>query len=142
MLIGRFDSKIDDKKRIAFPKKFREELGDSLIVTQGFEGSLLVIASDRWKLLLEGTEGKPFINKEARETERFLLGSAAEVVLDEKGRFVLPDHLKTYAAIHDEVTFLGISRYVQIWDKAKWEDHNKRLIETIDPITEKLSKNE
>ncbi len=139
MLIGRQDSKIDEKNRIAFPKKFREELGDSLIVTQGFEGSLIIVSVETWKLILEGTEGKPITSKNARETERFLLGSAAEIILDEKGRFVLPEHLKRYAGITSEVSLLGISRYVQIWDKKKWEEHNMELIRNIEPITEKLS---
>src|SRR3990167_8539406 len=97
MLIGRQDSKIDEKNRISFPKKFRKELGDHLIITQGFEGSLIVISVDQLKILFEGTEGKPIIDKEARETERFLLGSAEEVTLDQKGRFILPEHLRKFA---------------------------------------------
>jgi len=139
MLIGRSDSKIDEKNRISFPKKFRKELGDNLIVTQGFEGSLIVISKDQLKLLLEGTEGKPIIDKAARETERFLLGSAEEVKLDDKGRFIIPEHLRKYANLSQEVSCLGIIRYVQIWDKKQWEEHNKELIENIEPITEKLS---
>ena len=139
MLIGRQDSKIDEKGRIAFPKKFRNELGDNLVVTQGFESSLIVVSAAHWNTLLEGTEGKPITNKQARETERFLLGSAEEVVLDSKGRFILPMHLKKYAGLINEVCCLGISRYVQIWDKKKWEKHNDELIKNIDPITEKLN---
>ena len=139
MLIGRSDSKIDEKNRISFPKKFRKELGDSLIITQGFEGSLIVISVNQLKLLLEGTESKPIIDKKARETERFLLGSAEEVTLDDKGRFILPEHLKRYANLTQEIACLGIIRYVQIWDKNKWEKHNQELIKQIEPITEKLS---
>lgn len=139
MLIGQAGSRIDEKNRISFPKKFRKELGESLIVTQGFEGSLIVVSVDRWNSLLEGTEGLPFTNKEAREIQRFLLGNAEDVSLDEKGRFVLPAHLKEYAKIENEVVFLGISRYVEIWDKNRWDEHNKELIQNIEPITKKLS---
>lgn len=138
MLIGRQDSKIDEKNRISFPKKFRRELGDNLIVTQGFEGSLIVISVAQLNLLLEGTEGKPIIDKEAREIERFLLGNATEVETDEKGRFIVPGYLKEYANLTDEVSCLGIVRYVQIWDKKRWEEHNRKLTKTIEPITEKL----
>lgn len=138
MLIGRSDSKIDEKNRISFPKKFRRELGDNLIVTQGFDSSLIVISRDQWKVLLEGTEGKPITNKEARETETFLLGSAEEVDLDTKGRFVIPDHLKRFAGLSSEVACLGLLRYVRIWDKKKWEEHNEKLVKDIEPITEKL----
>ena len=139
MLIGRQDSNIDEKNRISFPKKFRKIIGNRLIVTQGFEGSLIVISQDQFDILLEGTKGKPIIDKKAREVERFLLGSAEEVELDEKGRFILPEYLKGYANLSSEVTCLGLNKYVQIWDKKRWEEHNLDLIKKIEPIAEKLS---
>lgn len=142
MLIGRHDSKIDEKNRIIFPSKFRKELGNELIVTQGFEGSLIVISVNKFELLLEGTKEKPIINKSAREIERFLLGSATEVTLDEKGRFIIPDYLREYADLTSDVSLLGVIRYVQIWDKKRWEMHNKELIASIEPITERLEKDE
>lgn len=141
MLIGRQDTKIDEKNRIILPAKFRRELGDNLIVTQGFEGSLIVISVSKFELLLEGTRGKPIIDKNAREIERFLLGSAEEVTLDDKGRFIIPEYLRKYAELDSEVSLLGVIRYVQIWDKKRWETHNLELIKKIEPITEKLSKN-
>ena len=142
MLIGRQDSKIDEKGRIAFPKKFRQILGEKLIVAQGFESSLIVVSAKAWKSLLEGTEGLPFTNRSVRETQRFLLGSAEEVELDEKGRFILPHHLREYGQLSVEVVCVGISRYVEIWDKKRWEEHNKKLTDQIEPITKKLSEAE
>ncbi len=141
MLIGRQDTKIDEKNRIILPAKFRRELGDNLIVTQGFEGSLIVISVSKFELLLEGTRGKPIIDKNARDVERFLLGNAEEVTLDDKGRFIVPNYLRDYASLNEEVSMLGVIRYVQIWDKKRWETHNSELIKKIEPITEKLSKN-
>src|SRR3990167_8951296 len=142
MLIGMQDSKIDEKGRIAFPKKFRQILGEKLIVAQGFESSLIVVSAKAWKSLLEGTEGLPFTNRSVRETQRFLLGSAEEVILDEKGRFILPHHLREYGQLLVDVVCLGISRYVEIWDKEKWDEHNKKLAENIEPIAQKLSEAE
>ena len=79
MLLGQYDGKIDAKGRTAFPKKFREILGDKLIVTLGYENSLIVVSEENWKAFLEGTEGRPFIESETRETQRFLLGGASNV---------------------------------------------------------------
>jgi len=139
MLIGQYGATIGAKNRIAFPKKFRDELGDNLIITQGFEGSLIVVSLEGWRGLLEGTEGMPLTDLATRETQRFLLGTAADVELDEKGRFVLPAHLKKYAGFGSEIVFLGISRYVEIWDKKKWEEHNSELVNTISGVADKLS---
>lgn len=142
MLIGQYEGKIDIKGRTAFPKKFREILGDKLIVTLGYENSLIVVSEENWKALLEGTEGRPFIQSETRETQRFLLGGASNVELDGKGRFILPAYLRNYGQIKNEVIFLGLSRYVEIWDKSKWQEYRKVLEKNIDSISQRLVEKE
>ena len=142
MLLGQYDGKIDAKGRTAFPKKFREVLGDKLIVTLGYENSLIVVSEENWKALLEGTEGRPFIESETRETQRFLLGGASNVSLDGKGRFVLPAYLREFAGVEDNVVFIGLSRYVEIWDRNKWLIYRKSLEKNIDSISKRLIKKE
>lgn len=142
MLIGQYVGKLGAKNRIAFPKNFREVLGDKLILTLGYENSLIVVSEQNWKALLEGTEGKPFIQKSARETQRFLLGGASSITLDSKGRFVLSYYLRSFAEIKNEVIFLGLQRFVEIWSKERWETYRKSLEKTIDKISERLVKEE
>lgn len=138
MLIGQYEGKFGAKNRIALPKKFREILGDKLIVTLGYENSLIVVSEKGWKALLEGTEGKPFIQSETRETQRFLLGGASNVELDGKGRFIIPGYLRDFAKIKTDVVFLGLSRYVEIWDKERWEEYRQNLEKNIDTISQRL----
>lgn len=142
MLIGQYDGKIDEKGRTAFPKKFREFLGDKLVITLGYENSLIVVSEENWKSLLEGTEGRPFIESETRETQRFLLGGASNVELDNKGRFILPAYLREFGKIKDDVVFIGLSRYVEIWDKDKWVAYRGELEKNIDAISKRLLKKE
>lgn len=138
MLLGQYEAKFGVKNRIAFPKKLREVLGDKLIITLGYEKSLVVVSEEGWKALLDGTEGKPFIHAEARETQRFLLGGASFITLDEKGRFVLPAYLRQFASIENEVVFIGLSRYVEMWDKKRWEVYRGDLEKNIDSIAKRL----
>lgn len=139
MLLGQFVASVGEKSRTAFPKRFREVLGNRIILTQGFEKSLIAVSEEGWQALLEGTEGKPFTYPEARETQRFLLGGAAFVEMDEKGRFVLPDYLRKYAELGDEIVFIGMSRYVEIWDKKRWEAYNNELSKNISMIAKRLT---
>lgn len=139
MLIGQYDGKIDSKGRTALPKKFREILGDKLIVTFGYENSLIVVSEENWKALLEGTEGRPFIESDTRETQRFLLGGASNIELDIKGRFILPNYLREFGKIKENVVFIGLSRYVEIWDKESWNTYQKNLEKNIDAISQRLA---
>jgi MraZ protein len=143
MLLGQVNNKLDHKNRLSLPAKFRKELGDKLIITQNMEGSLLVVSQSRWKTLLEGTEGKPFTDAPARETQRFLFGGAAEIELDDKGRFVLPEHLKNYSGIEAEAVFVGVFNRLEIWDKKRWEEYQQdHLVKNIGDITKNLSDEE
>jgi len=138
MLIGQYEAKVGAKSRIALPKKFREVLGDKLIITHGYENTLIIVSEKNWKALLEGTEGRPFIQSETRETQRFLLGGASNIELDSKGRFVLPGYLREFAEIKDEAIFLGLSRYVEVWDKNRWAEYRVNLEKNIDSISKRL----
>jgi MraZ protein len=138
MLIGQYDGKIDSKGRSALPKKFREVLGDKLIITFGYENALIIVSEENWKALLEGTEGRPFIESDTRETQRFLLGGASNIELDNKGRFILPSYLREFGKIENEIVFLGLSRYVEIWDKTRWIRYQKNIEKNIDTISQRL----
>jgi len=142
MLLGQYRAKISEKGRTAFPKRFREELGDKVVLTVGYENSLMAVSEKQWLSLLEVTEGRPIIMGTARDTNRFLLGEACEIDLDEQGRFIIPTYLREHAKISGEVVFLGLNKYVEVWDKEVWEEYKKQLNENIGEIAEKLSKSD
>jgi MraZ protein len=120
MLIGEFESKLTDKNRIALPKKFREEIGDTFIITQGYEGSVILVDESRLLALTQEIRDGSFVNDAIRDTTRFLIGSAHEAKLDKQGRFVLPQSLRSFSEIESDVIFLGLMRWVEIWSKDVW----------------------
>ncbi len=138
MLLGQFEGRVTSKNQLAFPKTFRDQLGGRLIVTKGLEGHLIVVSERNWKTLLEGTEGKPFTNTQARQTQRYLLGNASFVTADSRGRFVLAEYLKKHANIKTEIIFAGLQRFVEIWDKNSWEKHQEELAKTVASIADRL----
>lgn len=140
MLIGEYSNKVGLKNRIALPKKFRQILGDEVIVTRGYENCVIIVNNSQWEKLLTVFGDKPFTTSPVRDTRRFLIGGASEVNTDKQGRFVLPAHLKEFASIKNEVVFVGLVDWIEVWDKETW---NKRL-EDIKPkasqIAEELQK--
>lgn len=139
MLIGEFKNKLVQGNRIVFPKKFRDEMGNKVVITQGYEGCLVIVSEKGWESLVKDAATGPFVSQSVRDTSRFLLGSAAEVEFDDQGRFVLPTNLKNYSGIKEEVVFLGLSRWVELWGANKWEERKKYIDENSSEIGEKLS---
>ncbi len=134
MLIGEYETKIGEKKRVAIPNKFRKELGSNLILTRGYEGTLVLVNKKMWeKIAKEVIEGS-FINKHIRDTTRFLVGSAIEVQADTQGRIVIPRSLYEYGQFEKEAVFVGLYNWIEIWGKKKWEGRLKFLDENSDKI--------
>lgn len=138
MLIGEFEAKVTDKSRIALPKKFRDELGETLILMQGYEGCMIVVDEERFRALTKDITNGRFVNDSIRDTTRFLIGSAHEIALDKQGRFILPQSLKSFSEVQDEVVFLGLYNWIEIWDRKKWNMRKKNISENADVIAKKL----
>lgn len=140
MLIGEYTGKIGEKKRVSLPSKFREELGDEIILTRGYEDVLIIVNKKLWQTIASEVMNGSFIDKNIRDTSRFLVGGAKEIELDSQGRFVIPQPLYEHADISDEVVFIGLANWIEIWDKEKWEERVKYLKANSDEIAQEISK--
>ena len=54
---GNYSHTIDAKGRVIIPAKFREPLGESFVVTKGFDGCLYAFAQDGWDAFDEQLQG-------------------------------------------------------------------------------------
>ena len=139
MLIGEYTAKLQEKNRTALPKKFRSETGDKLIITKGYEDCLIVIPYGRWERVARDIAGRPFTNNAARDTARFILGSALEVSLDDQGRFVISQSLIDHAELDSDIVFIGLLDWIEVWNLDRWREREKFLRENGATIADKLA---
>lgn len=140
MLIGEYTSSLTSGHRVAIPKKFRQELGTGrLVLTRGYEGCLVLVSVEQFKNLTAGVAKMPFTVGDVRETTRFLLGGAHEVSPDAQGRIVIPESLLEHARIAGEVVFLGLGKWVEVWDKSRWQEHRRKLENKAGEIGDRLT---
>jgi len=142
MFIGEYKTSITPGKRVAIPKALRQYLeGDSVILTRGYEGCVVLVEESKCNNLLDGVADVPFISSDKRETSRFLLSGAHKVKPDSQGRFVLPDSLIEYGGMNGaEVVFLGVGRWIEIWDLARWREYREQLDQQSTEIAERLAR--
>jgi len=143
MIIGQYETTINQKRRLAVPKKIRQDLGKKFIVAKWYEGCLVLVSGSSWKALLDRLTGKKgIITAPVRDTDRFILGSAFEVEPDSQGRMVMPSVLTDYAQLSNEVIFLGLGDRVEIWNKKLWTEREKFVAEHAGEFVEKLAEKE
>jgi MraZ protein len=140
MLIGEYTTNIGEKKRVLLPKKFRDELGDNLILTRGYEDALIIVNKKLWENIASEIMNGSFIDKNIRDTSRFLVGGAKEIDLDSQGRFIFPSELINHAGLNKEIVFVGLVNWIEIWDRKKWEERLAYLKENSEEIAQEISK--
>ncbi len=138
MLMGEYLHNIDNKGRVILPAKFREELGDSFIVTKGLDNCLFVYAKDEWAILESKLKQLPLAKPEARAFVRFFFAGAAELECDKQGRMLLPNNLREYAKLDKDVVVIGVSNRIELWDKEAWDAYNEQVGPTVANIAETL----
>lgn len=134
---GEYQHNIDAKGRLFIPAKLREDLGKSFIVTKGLDECLFVYSAAAWDVLEEKINQLPM--SKSRQLQRFFFSSAADCIPDAQGRVLIPQNLREYAGLQKEVTVIGVSGRVEIWDAARWKKFNSDLTpESIAEAMEEL----
>ena len=139
MLLGQYNHNIDEKGRVSVPAKFREELGMSFIVTKGLDNCLFAYSKEEWSKFEEKLKTLPLTNPNARNFIRFFFSGATECEIDKQGRINLPQNLRDYADLTKEVTVIGVSTRVEIWNRDKWNNYTSDENMDVDDIASKMS---
>jgi MraZ protein len=128
MFLGEYEHNLDDKGRLAIPARFREELGETVIVTRGFERCLMGFTLARWGKLAEDIDRLTLSQGDARNLRRFLFASASEAPIDKQGRILIPQNLRGYAGLEEQVVIAGMNAYFEIWSRGRWDE----VLSTLD----------
>lgn len=120
MFLGEFEHSIDDKGRVAIPARFREELSEGLVLTRGFDRCLQAFPRPIWQRLAERVSGLSLGNEEARNLRRLLFSGAAEVEVDRQGRILIPQNLREYAGLSEQVVVAGLNTHFELWSGDRW----------------------
>lgn len=125
MLIGEYSYTVDDKGRLNFPPKFREKMGDNIIVTRWLDDCLVAFPQSEWQRISTQLSEKSIVK--SRDVQRFLYAGATEALPDKQGRILLPSHLRDHAHITKDVTVIGVGSHAEIWSTDAWNAMNSSL---------------
>ena len=136
--MGTYQNNVDPKGRVSIPVKYRDALGERFFVTKGFDSCIDIYTVDEWEKFADKLQKLSATKRDMRNFVRFIFGNATEVELDKQGRILLPAMLRETVGIEKEVIVMGVGNKVEIWDKAKWEEHQQVISQHISEISENL----
>ena len=136
LFVSQFVNKIDKKGRVSLPSHFRN------VLSKKSNNEIILFKSLKFKSI-EGCSSER-INKIADKIEKldifsddqddFATSIFSEIIptnLDKEGRFLIPENLKLYSNITNEVTFIGQGHYFQIWEPKAANERQKKSRERL-----------
>ncbi len=138
MFYGEYDYKIDEKGRVPVPPRFRGALKDGLVLTPGAEKCITVYTAVEWKKLSAQLTSSALTRSKMRRLSRAIFSTAFSTRIDNQGRIPIPAPLREHAGIEDDVVIAGANSYLEIWDKALWDEEKRESQDQAWQIIESL----
>jgi len=142
LLVGQCVRSVDEKQRVALPKRLREamecEPGSHLYVAPGLDGSLAIYMEGGFNQLADRLAEAPPTDQDVRAFTRVFFSLAERVELDSQGRIRIPANLAQMAELgrEKEVVLIGARDHLELWAKGRWDAYLAEKQPQYDRIAE------
>jgi MraZ protein len=140
LLTGTFTRSIDEKLRVAIPKRLREVLecprGGGLFVAPGTDRSLAIYTEEAFGHLAARLAQASPTGQDVRAFTRLFYARAQCVELDGQGRIRIPPELAELSGLGKEAVLLGVQDHLELWPADRWESYLTERLDDYDRIAE------
>lgn len=136
-LTGTYTRSMDDKHRLAIPKRLCDEFGEvdlkGFVLAPGTNKALDMYTPAGFERLARKVSRQSSNRAEVRNYARLFYSRAEKVELDAQSRIRIPERLAEFAGLERDVVLLGVHDHAEIWNSSAWErflsDHNSAFDE-------------
>ena len=129
--LGSFERSLDEKGRLALPKAFRSQLGESFVLSTVSEGHCLgVWTEDEFRNALQRLTDEVRAGSQPQQQIRRFTASAVGVSQDSQGRIIVPGPLRDWAGLGRTSIVIGAGDRIEIWAPERWSQELLELEES------------
>jgi MraZ protein len=127
LLTGTFTRSIDEKLRVAIPRRLRDALacagGGVLFLAPGTDESLVLYTEEAFAQLADRLAQVPPTRQDVRAFTRLFYARAQRVEVDRQGRVRIPPELAQLARLGKDVVLLGVQDHLELWSAERWQSY-------------------
>ena len=136
LFVSRFVNRIDKKGRVSLPSQLRNVLPkkskNEIILFKSLKfKSIEGCSSERINKISDRIEELDIFSDDQDDFATSIFSEIIPTKLDKEGRFLIPENLKLYSNISNEVTFIGQGHYFQIWEPQAASERQKKSRERL-----------
>tara|TARA_B100000029_G_scaffold512734_1_gene610233 strand:- start:419 stop:907 length:489 start_codon:yes stop_codon:yes gene_type:complete len=137
---GEYEHRIDPQGRIAIPARFKTAFADGIVLGRAYDACVIVYTPEEWERAASEIAQQPATSATARRLARLTFAGAFSGNLDRSGRVVVPQQLRDYADLIEDVVIIGTGRFIEIWSSTAWTQERQTLDTEASAIAESAPK--
>ena len=131
MFVDHFEHSLDAKHRLVLPSSFRKILGDQVYLAPQ-DNSLGVYSVDEFEAVAARLLDQVRAKEAVPQTTVAFASKSVISSIDKAGRITIPERLRSYANLSDEVIVAGVLTHVQIWDRARYDAMQEEFDDVVE----------
>ena len=130
-----FTPRLDDKGRLFLPAKWRETLGERVVLTKGADRCVTGYSAAGFNAHVSARLRRaPTSSRAVRDLRRALMGAAEPNKPDGQGRITIPLRLRQYAGLDKDCVVVGAGDYFEIWEAGAYDDIERAGNDTLNRL--------
>ena len=116
---GNYSHSIDPKGRVTIPTAYRQALGENFTIGLNNEfNAIALYPQEKWQSISDDLDRIPDSDRKGMRYVRLVKAYSFQGgELDGQGRVLLPQALRQKLNIGKNIRFIGMGRYLEIWDE-------------------------
>jgi MraZ protein len=142
LLTGTFPRTLDEKQRLAIPKRLRDGMASGtemnfLFIAPGTDGSLALYTEESFTRIAEQLDASPPTGQDVRAFSRLFFSQAQRLEVDRQGRIRIPPELIGLTGIGKEIVLVGVRDHLELWDRQRWQSYVEQQQTQYDQLAER-----
>ena len=131
---GQFDTRLDPKGRMSLPTSYGLQNQELILTNNWVNGRrcLDVYTIEQWETLENSLEKYGVFDPKLQKFKRFYMAAGQVVTCDSQGRIVIPQKLRAYCEVGQDVTLVGMGKSFEVWDTQIWKEMQSELMTHFD----------
>ncbi|MCC6814951.1 MAG: division/cell wall cluster transcriptional repressor MraZ [Saprospiraceae bacterium] len=141
-LIGEFEVRLDEKKRLKLPTSLVKQIGEDvvlgLVINRGTEKCLNLYPKKLWDYKSAIVNQLNLYNSDNKEFARYFYRGATLLEVDSTIRFVIPKLLLDHAGITQNLILNCYGSVIELWSELEYQQLIKNEPKNIIELAEKV----
>jgi len=130
LFVDHFEHSLDSKHRLVLPASFRKKLGERVYLAPQ-DNSLGVYSVEAFEAVANRLLDQVRAKEADQQTALAFASKTVDTAIDKAGRITIPERLRSFASLTDDVIVAGVITHVQIWDRQSYEAQQERFDDVV-----------